>query len=67
MDASLSREVNLGRPQVSFAKRQREQARREKQQLKAEKKAERKTGDTPEDEFEAPVRETAIEEDVAVP
>ena len=56
----------MGRPQVSFAKRQREQARREKQQLKAEKKAERKT-DPNADEFEAPVRETAIDEDVAVP
>jgi len=58
--------VHLGRPQVSFAKRQREQARREKQQLKAEKKAERKNGPS-EDEFEAPVRETAIDEDVQVP
>ena len=56
----------MGRPQVSFAKRQREQARREKQQLKAEKKAERKNGPS-EDEFEAPVRETAIDEDVQVP
>jgi len=58
--------VFLGRPQVSFAKRQREQARREKQQLKAEKKAERKSG-SPEDEFEAPVRETALDEDVSIP
>ena len=56
----------MGRPQVSFAKRQREQARREKQQLKAEKKAERKSG-SPEDEFEAPVRETALDEDVSIP
>jgi hypothetical protein len=56
----------LGRPQVSFAKRQREQARREKQQLKAEKKAERKNDPT-EDEFEAPVRETAIDDEIAIP
>ncbi len=33
----------MGRPQVSFAKRQREQAKKERQQLKAEKRAQRKT------------------------
>jgi len=32
----------MGRPQVSFAKRQREQAKRERQQLKAARRAERK-------------------------
>lgn len=31
----------MGRPQVSFAKRQREQAKRERKQLKAEKRAQR--------------------------
>ena len=56
----------MGRPQVSFAKRQREQARREKQQLKKEKKAERQN-DPSADEFEAPVRETALDEDIAIP
>lgn len=33
----------LGRPQVSFLKRQREQQKRERQQLKAERRAQRKT------------------------
>lgn len=32
----------MGRPQVSFAKRQREQAKRERQQMKAARRAERK-------------------------
>jgi sRNA-binding protein len=43
----------LGRPQVSFAKRQREQAKRERQQLKAERRAQRKTegGVGPEDDI----------------
>jgi len=31
----------LGKPQVSFSKRQREQAKRERQQLKMERRAER--------------------------
>jgi hypothetical protein len=31
----------LGRPQVSFLKRQREQAKREKQQMKLERRAQR--------------------------
>ena len=43
----------MGRPQVSFTKRQREQAKRERQQLKAEKRAQRKTeGPSTESEFE---------------
>jgi sRNA-binding protein len=51
----------MGRPQVSFAKRQREQAKREKQQLKAERRAQRKTDETaPDDEFEAPVTESTL-------
>ncbi len=51
----------MGRPQVSFAKRQREQAKREKQQLKAERRAQRKTDEAPQaDEFEAPVAETKL-------
>jgi hypothetical protein len=33
----------LGRPQASFAKRQREQAKKEKKQLKAERREQRKT------------------------
>lgn len=52
----------MGRPQVSFVKRQREQAKREKQQIKAAKRAQRKTdkdsGDVlPEDEFTEVVSE----------
>lgn len=31
----------MGKPQVSFSKRQREQAKRERQQLKMERRAER--------------------------
>lgn len=51
----------MGRPQVSFAKRQREQAKREKQQIKAEKRAQRtKPEGGQDDEFEAPVRETPL-------
>ena len=43
----------MGRPQVSFTKRQREQAKRERQQIKAEKRAQRKTeGPSDESEFE---------------
>lgn len=34
----------LGRPQVSFLKRQREQAKREKQQMKIERRAQRASG-----------------------
>jgi len=37
----------MAKPQVSFAKRQREQAKREKQMAKAARKAERKTEDRP--------------------
>ena len=49
----------MGRPQVSFAKRQREQAKRDRQLLKAEKKAQRKTEKpSDESEFEHPVEET---------
>lgn len=33
----------MGRPQASFAKRQREQAKKEKKQLKAERRDQRKT------------------------
>ncbi len=33
----------MGRPQASFAKRQREQAKKEKKQLKAERREQRKT------------------------
>ncbi|MCU1246207.1 MAG: hypothetical protein JWN02_2117 [Acidobacteria bacterium] len=40
----------MGRPQASFAKRQREQARRERQQLKAEKRAQKKTEEPGEEE-----------------
>jgi hypothetical protein len=63
-------EVLLGRPQVSFAKRQREQAKRERQQLKAEKRAQRKTGEEgPDDDIdmdelvaETPIVETPVSE-----
>ena len=41
----------MGRPQVSFAKRQREQAKRDRKLEKAEKRAQRKT-DKPSDESE---------------
>lgn len=37
----------MGRPQVSFVKRQREQAKKEKQQQKAARRAERKDQKTP--------------------
>jgi hypothetical protein len=65
-----SGEVLLGRPQVSFAKRQREQAKRERQQLKAEKRAQRKTGEEgPDDDIdmdelvaETPIVETPVSE-----
>lgn len=54
----------MGRPQVSFAKRQREQAKREKQQLKAERRAQRKVEETtPGDDLDTPVRETALTPD----
>ena len=42
----------MGRPQVSFAKRQREQAKREKRQLKAEKKALRQSEATTEPDID---------------
>jgi hypothetical protein len=54
----------LGRPQASFAKRQREQAKRERQQLKAERKAERPSGGAEIDD--QVIRETPLE-DEAVP
>ncbi|MBK5259062.1 MAG: hypothetical protein JJE51_05670 [Thermoanaerobaculia bacterium] len=52
----------MGRPQVSFAKRQREQQRREKQQLKAEKRQQKKSENPGEDsEFDTQViREQSI-------
>ena len=40
----------MAKPQISFQKRQREQARRERQQLKAEKRAQRKTDKAPAEE-----------------
>lgn len=44
----------MPKPQVSFAKRQREQAKRERQQLKAARRAERKNDKTsPDMETEA--------------
>ena len=44
----------MAKPQVSFAKRQREQAKRERQQMKAARRAERKTSDSPaEDDIES--------------
>lgn len=46
----------MGRPQVSFAKRQREQAKRERQQLKAARRQERKNDPkSPEDGIETDV------------
>jgi hypothetical protein len=53
----------MAKPQVSFAKRQREQAKRERQQMKAARRAERKNdndNDKPLDETEV-VREQPIE------
>ena len=35
----------MAKPQVSFAKRQREQAKKEKKQMKAEKRAQKKNDD----------------------
>jgi sRNA-binding protein len=56
----------LGRPQVSFAKRQREQAKRERKAMKAEKRAQRKTGEGDENldgvDMDAMVSETPLEE-----
>lgn len=37
----------MGRPQVSFAKRQREQAKRERKEMKSARRAERKNDDKP--------------------
>ena len=54
----------MAKPQVSFAKRQREQAKRERQQLKAARRAERKNEDSSDaDEFEPVVAETPIIEE----
>ena len=50
----------MGRPQVSFLKRQREQAKREKQQMKLERRAQR-AAEPQGDEPEAVVSETPIE------
>lgn len=54
----------MGRPQASFAKRQREQAKKEKKQLKLEKRAQRKTEDPTDDDMIATevVREETITE-----
>lgn len=41
-DSTDSGEEDLGRPQVSFAKRQREQAKRERKQMKDERRQQRK-------------------------
>jgi hypothetical protein len=41
----------MGRPQASFAKRQREQAKKEKKQLKLEKRAQRKSEEGPDDDM----------------
>jgi len=48
----------MAKPQVSFAKRQREQAKRERQQLKAARRAERKNEKPSSDE--APETETPV-------
>ena len=50
----------MGRPQVSFLKRQREQAKREKQQMKLERRAQR-AAEPQTEEPEAVVAETPIE------
>jgi hypothetical protein len=62
MQGTITKESSLSKPQASFSKRQREQAKRDRQKVKAEKKALRKTEGGDEDEFEAPVREQAIED-----
>ncbi|MEO8036387.1 MAG: hypothetical protein ABI837_18265 [Acidobacteriota bacterium] len=51
----------MGRPQVSFTKRQREQAKRERQQLKAERRAQRKT-DGPSDSSGPEMEEDIVSE-----
>jgi sRNA-binding protein len=53
----------LGRPQVSYAKRQREQAKREKRQQKAEKRALRKSGEEAEGEEFTPGLEDVADVD----
>jgi hypothetical protein len=55
----------MAKPQVSFAKRQREQAKRERQQLKAARRAERKNDDKPssdEEILDEVVREESLAE-----
>lgn len=51
----------MGRPQVSFLKRQREQAKREKQQMKLERRAQRASG-AQTDDVENPGGENVDEE-----
>jgi hypothetical protein len=51
----------MGRPQISFAKRQREQAKRERQQLKAERRQQRKNEPAAEEQPVETVAETPLE------
>jgi hypothetical protein len=52
----------LGRPQVSFVKRQREQAKREKQQAKAAKRAQRKNESGEKESSGPPIEPDAMPE-----
>jgi hypothetical protein len=52
----------MAKPQVSFAKRQREQQKKERRENKAAKRADRKTGEG-ESEFEPMVAETPLTDD----
>ena len=56
----------MAKPQVSFAKRQREQQKKERRENKAAKRAERQSSGEMESEFEPMVAETPIDDkDVA--
>ena len=60
---AATRRSIVGRPQVSFAKRQREQQRRERQEQKAARRAQRKNEKTtPESEIEPMPEEQPAEE-----
>ena len=52
----------MAKPQVSFAKRQREQAKKERRENKAAKRADRKTGASEDSEFEPMVAETPLDD-----
>ncbi|HYH09489.1 MAG TPA: hypothetical protein VEK11_20750 [Thermoanaerobaculia bacterium] len=52
----------MAKPQVSFAKRQREQQKKERRENKAAKRSERRSTGETESEFEPMVAETPIDD-----